>query len=30
VQGWDHANYLKYKDVWFWSHPLWFKDGKPA
>ena len=28
VQGWDQENYLKYKDAWFWSHPLWFKDGK--
>jgi peptide/nickel transport system substrate-binding protein len=28
VQGWDHEGFLKYKDVWFWAHPLWFKDGK--
>jgi len=28
VMGRDHDNLLKYKDVWFWSHPLWFKDGK--
>jgi peptide/nickel transport system substrate-binding protein len=28
VQGWDQEGFLKYKDVWFWSHPLWFKDGK--
>ena len=28
VMGRDHENLLKYKDVWFWSHPLWFKDGK--
>jgi peptide/nickel transport system substrate-binding protein len=28
VQGWDHEGFLKYKDVWFWTHPLWFKDGK--
>ena len=27
-QGWNHEGFLKYKDVWFWSHPLWFKDGK--
>lgn len=29
VQGWHHDGFLKYRDVWFWSHPLWFKDGKP-
>jgi len=29
VQGWDQEGFLKYKDAWFWSHPLWFKDGKP-
>ena len=28
VQGWDQDGFLKYKDVWFWAHPLWFKDGK--
>jgi peptide/nickel transport system substrate-binding protein len=28
VQGWDHEGFLKYKDAWFWAHPLWFKDGK--
>ena len=28
VMGWDHENFLKYRDVWFWAHPLWFKDGK--
>ncbi len=28
VQGWDQEGFLKYKEVWFWSHPLWFKDGK--
>jgi peptide/nickel transport system substrate-binding protein len=28
VEGWDQQNFLKYKEVWFWSHPLWFKDGK--
>ena len=22
-------NFLKWREVWFWSHPLWFKDGKP-
>ena len=28
VQGWNHEGFLKYKEAWFWSHPLWFKDGK--
>ena len=28
VEGWDQEGFLKYKDVWFWAHPLWFKDGK--
>jgi peptide/nickel transport system substrate-binding protein len=28
VMGWDQENFLKWKEVWFWSHPLWFKDGK--
>jgi len=28
VEGWDHENFLKYREAWFWSHPLWFKDGK--
>lgn len=28
VQGWHHEGFLKYRDAWFWSHPLWFKDGK--
>jgi peptide/nickel transport system substrate-binding protein len=28
VQGWDHDGFLKYRDAWFWAHPLWFKDGK--
>ena len=28
VQGLDLEGYLKYKEAWFWSHPLWFKDGK--
>jgi peptide/nickel transport system substrate-binding protein len=28
VQGWDQEGFLKYREVWFWSHPLWFKDGK--
>jgi peptide/nickel transport system substrate-binding protein len=28
VQGWHQDGFLKYKDAWYWSHPLWFKDGK--
>jgi peptide/nickel transport system substrate-binding protein len=28
VEGWDHEGFLKYRDVWFWAHPLWFRDGK--
>jgi peptide/nickel transport system substrate-binding protein len=28
VQGWNQEGFLKYQDAWFWSHPLWFKDGK--
>jgi peptide/nickel transport system substrate-binding protein len=28
VQGWHQDGFLKYKDAWFASHPLWFKDGK--
>ena len=29
VRGTDLPNYLKYREAWFLSHPLWFKDGKP-
>jgi peptide/nickel transport system substrate-binding protein len=28
VQGWDHDNFLKHRESWYFSHPLWFKDGK--
>ncbi|HJQ55743.1 MAG TPA: ABC transporter substrate-binding protein [Vineibacter sp.] len=28
VLGWHHEGFLKYRDAWFWAHPLWFKDGK--
>jgi peptide/nickel transport system substrate-binding protein len=28
VQGWDHENFLKHRESWYFSHPLWFKDGK--
>ena len=28
VQGWNNDMYWKMKDMQWWSHPLWFKDGK--
>jgi peptide/nickel transport system substrate-binding protein len=28
VQGWNNDMYQKMKDAQWWSHPLWFKDGK--
>ena len=28
LRGWDQEQFAKYKEAWFWSHPLWFKDGK--
>jgi peptide/nickel transport system substrate-binding protein len=28
VQGWNNDQYWKMKDMQWWSHPLWFKDGK--
>ncbi|MBM3623566.1 MAG: ABC transporter substrate-binding protein [Alphaproteobacteria bacterium] len=28
VQGWKNEGFMKYRDAWFWAHPLWFKDGK--
>lgn len=28
VQGWNNDMYIKMKDKQYWSHPLWFKDGK--
>jgi peptide/nickel transport system substrate-binding protein len=30
VMGWNQEGFLKYKDAWFWAHPLWFKDGKSS
>jgi peptide/nickel transport system substrate-binding protein len=30
VMGWNMDGFLKYKEAWFWSHPLWFKDGKSS
>lgn len=29
VRGWNHEQLVKYKEAWFVSHPLWFKDGRP-
>ena len=28
LRGYDNEGVVKYKEVWNWSHPLWFKDGK--
>ena len=28
LRGWNQEQFAKYKEAWFWSHPLWFKDGK--
>ncbi len=28
LRGWDQEQRVKHKEVWSWSHPLWFKDGK--
>jgi peptide/nickel transport system substrate-binding protein len=28
VQGYDHAMLVKHKEIWSWSHPLWFKNGR--
>ena len=28
VRGWNNAQLNKFEEVWYWSHPLWFKDGK--
>jgi len=28
VQGYDHEMSVKHKEIWAWSHPLWFKDGR--
>jgi len=29
LRGWNQEQLIKYKEVWAWSHPLWFKDGTP-
>ena len=28
VMGWDNANFLKHKEAQYFSHPLWFMNGK--
>jgi peptide/nickel transport system substrate-binding protein len=28
VQGWNNDMWLKMRDAQYWSHPLWFKNGK--
>lgn len=28
VRGWNQEQLIKHKEIWYWSHPLWFKDGK--
>ncbi len=29
LRGWNQEQSIKHKEAWNWSHPLWFKDGKP-
>ena len=29
LRGWNQEQIAKHKEAWTWSHPLWFKDGKP-
>jgi peptide/nickel transport system substrate-binding protein len=29
VMGYNFEMAVKHKEIWSWSHPLWFKDGKP-
>ena len=28
VRGWNNKQLTKFEEIWYWSHPLWFKDGK--
>ena len=30
VEGWNNDMYLKNRDGFFFSHPLWFKGGKSS
>jgi peptide/nickel transport system substrate-binding protein len=29
VMGYNHEMAVKHKEIWSWSHPQWFKDGRP-
>ena len=29
VMGWNNRMYIDYRESFRWTHPLWFKDGKP-
>ncbi len=29
VMGYNFDMSIKHKEIWSWSHPLWFKQGKP-
>jgi peptide/nickel transport system substrate-binding protein len=29
VRGYNHDMIVKHKEIWAWSHPTWFKEGKP-
>lgn len=28
IQGWNNEMHLKNREGYFWSHPMWFKDGR--
>ncbi len=29
VRGYNYKMAVRHKEIWSWSHPLWFKNGKP-
>ncbi|MBW1710492.1 MAG: ABC transporter substrate-binding protein [Deltaproteobacteria bacterium] len=29
VAGYNHKMSVRHKEIWSWSHPTWFRDGKP-
>ena len=29
VMGFNFEKTVQHKEIWTWSHPLWFKQGKP-
>jgi hypothetical protein len=29
IQGWNQEMYLKMRESQYYSHPMWFKGGKP-